>query len=146
MMLLALLLTGCYLASGEEVETVPLSPNGDGELSVAFVTADGTSLEELLIGEADVSIRLLVSAEVEWGELVIEFLNADDAVGWAVESRYGRPGQGIHYLRSDENGLVRYRLRVHEARNGSYTIRYRVQEPPTPTPTPTPAPTPSPVP
>lgn len=134
---LLLLLAGCYLVSGQQIDQVPLAGEEEGRYAVEFVSADGVTEADLQIGLPDVPVRLLVSAEVEWGELALEFYDPDGSPVLTVESRYGRPGRGIEFTRSNEEGLVHYQVRAHEAKKGTYTIRYRIQEKPTPTPTPT---------
>lgn len=147
---LLLLLSGCFLISGQRISEEPPGTGLVGEWSAAFVSADGEDEVEFLVERPDVPVYLDVTATVEWGELILEFNPADaeeeDLV--TVEARYGRTDRNQAVVRSDEAGLVHFTLRAVEARNGSYTILYRFQAPPTPTPTPTPTmtPTPSPTP
>jgi hypothetical protein len=131
-------LAGCYLASGERMIPETLSPDGIGQTSAQFVNADGTTEREILVGQPAILVELDVAASAEWGELILEFLAPDGSTMLTVESRYGRAGRGSAIVVSDEAGQVRYRVTSREARNGSYTIRYRTQAVPTPTPAATP--------
>ncbi len=140
---LLLILAGCYLVSGERVETVPLEGDGEGTLLVEFVSADGRTRREFLTGQLVVDLSVVVTATTEWGELRLEILDADLSTALVVESRYGLAGAGQTVIKTDGAGRINYRVIAQEVRKGAYSLRYQVAETP-PTPTPTPEPTPSP--
>lgn len=139
--MLLLLLTGCFLVSGERLFRTP-GPAG-GEVQVRFVSADGETERRISLGRPLTPVRLEVTVEVDWGELDVEVIGEGLVSLLHVRARYGQAGQGTVLARSDVDGSIRLRVRANEARNGRYTIRYTFQES-RPTPTPTPAPIPSP--
>ncbi len=133
------LLTGCYLVSGQDVQVTPIGTEGEGAYTFQFVSSDGGTQRDLDIGLPNVPVLVEASVKAEVGELSLEFLGKDLVTLMRVTASYGLPGQGTVILNTDEEGRIRYRLISTETRNGSYTIRYQVQEfPPTPTPEPTP--------
>ncbi len=138
-MLLLLLLTGCFLVSGERLFETP-RPSG-GEAQVRFVSADGETERRISLGRPLAWVRLEVTVEVDWGELSVEVIGEDLVPLLRVRARYGQAGQGTTLARSDVDGTIRLRVRASEARNGRYTVRYTFQASPTPTPTPVPTPT-----
>ncbi len=145
-LLLCLLLAGCYLASGERVHRRPFRQGHDGSVSGTFVSAEGTHRDTLQVGKPYAPVRLSLTAEVKQGELTLTFFYPDGSTAWEGTARSDRPLTAVTYLRSDHQGLVYYHLQAYEAREGSYTITYRIQEPPTPTPTPSPSLSPTPLP
>jgi len=139
---LLLLLTGCFLVSGERRLETP-GPSG-GEVQVRFVSADGEGERRIPLGRPLALVRLEVTVEVDWGELSLQVIGEDLVPLLSVRSRYGQAGQGTTLARSDADGAIRLRLRADEARNGRYTLRYTFLPPtPVPTPSPTPVPTPA---
>lgn len=129
---------GCFLASGERVTFLPVDLEGNGEVSGRLVSADGSTVREIAVGQANAPIALEVRAEVERGELTVEILSPDGAPVLAATARYGRGGHGTGVVLSDEAGRLRYRIVAREAGNGGYSIRLRVTRIPVPTPSPTP--------
>ncbi len=139
--MLLLLLTGCFLVSGERLFQTP-GPTG-GEVQVRFVSADGETERRISLGRPLTPVRLEVAVEVDWGELDVEVIGEGLVPLLRVQARYGQAGQGTVLARSDVDGSIRLHVRANEARNGRYTIRYTFQGgKPTPTPTPTPIPSP----
>jgi len=132
---LLLLLTGCYLVSGERTETVPLEePDGAGELTVRFVSADGETENSLATGYPLTDMVVDVVVVAEEGELTLEIISARRTPPLAVSGRYGMAGQGVANVQTDGAGEIKYRITASEVRNGNYVIRYRIRVTPTPTP------------
>ncbi|MGB9722791.1 MAG: hypothetical protein ACP5OO_08250 [Chloroflexia bacterium] len=135
---LFLLLTGCFIVSGERLSETPL-PSG-GEIQVRFVSADGEAERRVSLGRPLAPVKLEVAVQVDWGELSVEVIGEDLVPLLNVRARYGQAGQGTALARTDADGQIRLHLRADEARNGRYTIHYFWSPTPTPLPSPTPTP------
>jgi hypothetical protein len=140
--LLLFLLAGCYLVSGERVDTMPMTETRPGVYTVRFVSADGQAYRDVQTGMANVPVIVDVSSQTQQGELIIAVLDVYSSPEFTVTARYGLQGQGNGVIRTDDEGRITLRIGATEARSGAYTVRFRLQVPPTPTPTspPTPAP------
>ena len=142
LLMLLFLLVSCYLVAGEQAETVPMDENRPGAYTVGLVSADGEGYRTIEAGLPSVPVIVDVSAQTEQGELVVAVLNLDGSPVVTATARFGLQGQGKGATRTDEVGRITLRITTAEARNGTYTVRYRLAAPLTPTPTsrPTPAP------
>ncbi len=140
---LSFLLGGCYLVSGEQQRLATPAADGAGEIAVQFVSADGRSQPEYVVGSPVSPVQLEVLVSAEQGDLTLEILDADLSTVLTVAGRYGLPGRGSVVVRTDGAGRIKFRVIAVEVRNGAYTIRYR---PPPAAPTPTPSPLPGPTP
>ena len=136
------LLAGCYLVSGERVETFLIDETRPGVYTAHFVSADGRQYREIEAGLPGVPVVVDVSARTEEGQLVLELLDIDYAPALTVTARFGLQGQGSAAVRTDGAGRIVLRISANEAHEGTFTLRYRLAAPLTPTPTspPTPAP------
>jgi hypothetical protein len=144
---LLLPLAGCYLVSGERERLATPVRDGVGEIAVQFVSADGRTQSEYVIGPPVSPVILDATVSAERGDLTLEFLDSNLATVLVVSGRYGLSGKDSIMVQTDGGGRIKFRVIANEVRNGAYTIRYRFPQPePTPTPTPTPTPSPSPEP
>lgn len=141
-LLLLFLAAGCYLASGQRVETEPLEENRPGVHTVRFVSADGQSYQEIPAGFPNAPLIVVVSAEVEQGQLVLELLDDSGDPVVTATARLGPSEVVSGTVRTDGQGRFTLRVEATEAHRGSYTLRYRLAATPTPTPTSPPTPTP----
>lgn len=142
LLMLLVLLAGCYLVSGERVDTMPLTVTRPGVYTASFVSADGQAYRDVQTGIATAPVVVEVSSQTEQGELVIEVLNVASSPVFTATARFGLPGQGSGVIRTDSAGRFVLRITATEAHSGTYTVRFRLQVTPTPTSTlpPTPAP------
>lgn len=124
MLLLAFLLSGCMLASGEQ-SVVDLQPAG-GSVSTSFVSAEGEDLRTIKT-DAGQTVNMVVFVDVAEGELRVDML---DPGGSVVFSTQGRAGERVTHsgrVTADGEGLVRYRVVAHSARKGRLELFYQQQ-------------------
>lgn len=141
-LLFLFLVAGCYLASGQHVETEPLEEDRPGIHTVRFVSADGQTCQEIPAGLSNAPLIVVMSAEVEQGQLVLELLDSSGDPVVTATARLGPSEVVSGTVRTDGQGRFTLRVRATEAHRGSYTLRYRLAATPTPTPTSPPTPTP----
>src|SRR5205085_4324773 len=87
---LALLLSGCLLASGEQSAS-DTQPTG-GNSSTTFVSAEGEQERTLATGASATTMNVIVILTVQEGELQLEILDPQASVTLAVQ---GRPGEQV---------------------------------------------------
>jgi hypothetical protein len=125
-LLLPLLLGGCLLVSGEQTTIDMLEDSGN--LSTSFVGADGSEDRTVRVGDVPAEIQVIVMVSIESGDLGVELRQPDGTLAFAVSSK---PDAQVTYsgmVRSDDTGLVRYRVSAYSARNGSYQIFFLPQK------------------
>jgi hypothetical protein len=120
---LALLLSGCLLTSGERPSTDAL-PDG-GNVSSTFVGADGNGERTVETGANGVTMNAIVIVQAERGELRLELLNPDGNVAFAVQARPDEQVTRRGDVLTDEQGRLRYRVIAQGARNGGYQVLYQ---------------------
>jgi hypothetical protein len=125
LIVLALLLSGCLMTSGEQSSS-DAQPAG-GNFSTTFVSAEGEDLRTLATNGGPASLNVTVIVEVDQGELRLEMLNPQGSVVFAVQ---GRPGEQREVVRSgvveaNDQGELRYRVVARGARDGSYQVLYQ---------------------
>lgn len=143
LLLLVLLLTSCYLVSGERVETTPWEGMQAGLYTVRFVSADGEVRRTIETGVPLAPFVVEVSVQTQQGELVVVVLDSTQTNLITVTARLGIPGVGQTEVYADEDGRLLLHVKATEARSGVYTVSYRLAAPLTPTPTPTRTPLPT---
>jgi hypothetical protein len=122
-LIIALLLSGCMLMSGERTSADTLLDGGN--VSASFVGADGQQEQAVETGAVRAAFNTIVIVEAERGELQVELLNSDGSVAFAVK---GRPDEAVTRsgsVTTDDNGRLRYRITATGARNGSYQLLYQ---------------------
>ena len=120
---LALSLSGCMFMSGGQVSSDVL-PDG-GNISAAFVGADGRQEQTLDTGAAGATLSAIVIVQAERGELQVELINDDGSTALVVK---GRPSESVSRsgsVRTDAQGRLRYRVTAAGARNGGYQVLYQ---------------------
>lgn len=118
------LLSGCLLISGERTTTDV--QNGAGNLSTAFVSAEGEQVRALKVAEGPRVVQVIVVVTVESGDLRLDLLQPDGEVILAAE---GRPDDQVAQsaqVQTDNEGYLRYRVYARGARNGSYQLLFQV--------------------
>jgi hypothetical protein len=119
-LLLAPLLGGCLLVSGEQT-TIDLLA-GTGNVSTSFVSAEGGEERTVKVGEGAVALQAITIISLESGDLQIDLLQPDGSVAFAVSGRPDAQVTRSGPVRSDASGLVRYRVAARGARRGTYQI------------------------
>ncbi len=122
-LLLAPLLGGCLLVSGERT-TIDLLA-GSGNVSTTFVSAEGGEERTVQVGDGPAELQVIAIIGVELGDLQIDLLQPDGAVAFAVAGRPDSQVTRSSRVRSDEAGVVRYRVSARGARNGEYQIFFQ---------------------
>lgn len=122
-LLLLGLLSGCMLISGEET-TLDLQ-NGSGNLSSAFVSAEGGEERTVQVAEGPGELQVIAIVAVESGDLQLELLQPDGAVAFVVAGRPDAQVTRSSLVRADDTGQVHYRVSARGARNGSYQLFFQ---------------------
>jgi hypothetical protein len=98
-----------------------------GNQSTIFVSAEGSELHSLAVGEPGAELRVIVILEAEQGELRLDVLDADSAVALSAQSRPDEQVTRSGAVTADAEGMLRYRVTARGARNGGYQILYQRQ-------------------
>jgi hypothetical protein len=123
LLLVAPLLGGCLLVSGEQT-TIDLLA-GSGNLSTAFVSAEGGAERLVQVGSGPAEVQVIAIVAVDSGDLQIDLLQPDGAVAFAVAGRPDAQVTRSGRVRSDDQGQVRYRVSARGARAGSYQLFFQ---------------------
>lgn len=118
----ALALNGCVLMSGRR-DSTDVQP-ASGNVSVSFVSAEGTSTETLETGQAG-ELNVIVFVSAQQGILRVEMLDPQNAVVFAVQGRPDAPVTRSGTVPTDPSGIVRYRVFAQGARSGGYQLLYQ---------------------
>ena len=122
-LLLVPLLSGCLLISGEQT-MIDLSA-GTGNLSTTFVGAEGGEERTVKVSAGAATLRAIVMISLATGDLQIDLLQPDGSLAFAVTSQPDAQVTRSNSVRSDANGLVRYRVSARSARNGEFQIFFQ---------------------
>jgi hypothetical protein len=122
-LLLAPLLSGCLLISGEQT-TIDLLA-GTGNLSTTFVSAEGGEERTVQVSEGAAELQAIAIVSLEAGDLQIDLLQPDGSVAFAISGRPDSQVTRSSPVRSDTSGMVRYRVSARGARNGAYQIFFQ---------------------
>ena len=116
------LLTGCLLIAGDQQSADRAEDAGN--VSVRFVSAEGTEVRQVLAADAASSLDVTVFAQVERGQLRIEVLDPQDSVVFVVE---GTPEEqvGRGTVPTDAAGNLRFRIRATGAQRGGFQLLYQ---------------------
>ncbi len=115
-------LTGCLLIAGDQQSADRAEDAGN--VSVRFVSAEGTEVRQVLAADAPSSLDVTVFAQVERGQLRIEVLDPQDSVVFVVE---GTPEEqvGRGTVPTDAAGNLRFRIRATGAQRGGFQLLYQ---------------------
>lgn len=116
------MLAGCLLASGAQGSD---DRAGDaGNVSLQFVSAEGTEVRQVTAADGATNLLVTVFARAEQGQLRIEVLDPQGSATLVIE---GTPEEQVARatVATDENGVLRYRIRATGARHGGYQILYQ---------------------
>ncbi|MEI7770154.1 MAG: hypothetical protein WCI67_09215 [Chloroflexales bacterium] len=122
-LLLAPLLNGCLLLSGEQT-TIDLLA-GAGNLSTTFVSAEGGEERTVQVGKGSAELQAIAVVSLESGDLQIELLQPDGSVAFAIAGRPDTQMTRSGPVRGDASGTVRYRVSARGAHNGSFQIFFQ---------------------
>ncbi|EFO79802.1 hypothetical protein OSCT_2319 [Oscillochloris trichoides DG-6] len=120
LLFLLFFLSGCLLLSGEETSIDLVDQSGI--LSTTFVSGEGSEERTLRVSEGPTTLQVIVIVGVESGDLQIEILQPDGAVVFALAAQPDSQLTRSSWVRSDDQGQIRYRVTARGARNGSYQI------------------------
>lgn len=129
--LLAAALSGCLLASGQQVssDTQPQT----GNISASFVSAEGSRDQEIATGiPGNLDVIAIVTASQ--GTLQIDVIDGNGAVQLSVQSRPNETITRSGTVSTNATGTLRYRVSAQGARDGSYQLLYQRRENATETP------------
>lgn len=113
-------LSGCLLVSGEAT-TIDLAEGG-GNVLTSFVSAEGAEMRTLDTGVPGAEVQVIAVVEVETGDLQLALLQPEGAVAFAVAARPAAQITRSGAVRTDDAGMVRYRVSATAARDGSFQL------------------------
>jgi hypothetical protein len=122
-LLLASLLSGCMLVSGEQT-TIDLL-KGTGNVSTAFVSAEGGEERVLQVSDKAAELQVIAIITLESGDLQLDLLQPDGSVAFAISGRPDAQVTRSGPVRSDDLGQVRYRVVARGARHGEYQLFFQ---------------------
>jgi hypothetical protein len=122
-LLLTPLLSGCLLISGERT-TIDLLA-GVGNVSTTFVSAEGNEERTVQVGDGPTELQVIAIIAIESGDLQIDLLQPDGAVAFAVAGKPDSQVTRSSRVRSDDSGMVRYRISARGTRHGEYQIFFQ---------------------
>jgi hypothetical protein len=116
------LLAGCLLLSGAQQSADRAEDAGN--VSVQFVSAEGTEVREVTVADAATNLLVTVFARSEQGQLRIEILDPQGSATLVIE---GTPEEQVARatVATDDNGVLRYRIKATGARRGGFQILYQ---------------------
>ncbi|MBA3947314.1 MAG: hypothetical protein H0X37_22495 [Herpetosiphonaceae bacterium] len=119
------LLSGCLLMSGPR-ESADRATDG-GNVRVDFISAEGTETRHVQAADGPTKLALIVSAQVERGQLRIVMLNPQGAQVLVLE---GTPEQHVAQVvvPTDDKGNLTYRIQATGAHHGGFEILYQPAE------------------
>ena len=122
LLLLTPLLAGCLLIAGGQ-QSSDRSPDG-GNVSVEFVSAEGTEVRQVQAADAAASLEVTIFARVERGQLRLEVLDPQGSVALVVE---GTPEEQVTRttVATDAQGNLRFRIKATGAQRGGFTLLYQ---------------------
>lgn len=116
------LLAGCFLVSG--VQQSADRADDAGNVSLQYVSADGTQVREVTAADGATNLLVTVFARSEQGQLRIEILDPQGSATLVIE---GTPEEQVARatVATDANGVLRYRIKATGSRRGSFQILYQ---------------------
>jgi len=116
------LLTSCLLISGGQQSAD--RGEGGGNVSVQFVSADGTEVREVAAMDTPARLLVTVFAHAERGQLRIEVLDPQGSAVLVVE---GRPDEEVARatVPTDAQGRLHFRIRATGAQRGGFQLLYQ---------------------
>ena len=116
------LLAGCLLIAGGQ-QSADRAEDG-GNVSVQFVSAEGTEVRQVKAADAAATLKVTVFARVERGQLRIEVLDPQNSIVKVIDAQ---PSEQIDTanVATNEAGEFRYRIRATGAQNGQFQILYQ---------------------
>lgn len=119
-LLLAGLLSGCLLISGEQT-TLDLASEG-GNVLTTFVSAEGNEVRSIDTGAPGAEFQVITVVEVDSGDLELALIQPDGAVAYAISARPATQVTRSGPVRADDEGRIRFRVAAQGARDGTYQI------------------------
>ena len=122
LVLLSPALSGCLLMSGARQSAD--RPGEAGNVSVEFVSAEGTEVRQVQAADAATELLVTVFAHAERGQLRIEVMDPQGSVALAIE---GTPEErvGRATVPTDAQGMLRFRIRATGAKRGGIQLLYQ---------------------
>ena len=120
------LFTGCLLIAGGQQSSDRAEDAGN--VSVRFVSAEGTEIRQVDTGIVSAQLRVTVFAQVERGQLRIEVLDPQGSAALVVE---GTPDEQVARTTvvTDAQGNLRFRIRATGAQRGGFQLLYQPEIP-----------------
>ncbi len=117
--------SSCLLMSGPR-ESADRATDG-GNVRVDFISAEGTETRHVQAADGAKKLALIVSAQVERGQLRLVVLNPQGTQVLVLE---GTPEQRVAQVvvPTDDKGNLTYRIQATGARHGSFEILYQPAE------------------
>jgi len=119
------ILTSCLLISGGQQSSDRAEDAGN--VSVQFVSADGTEVRQVAAADAAANLLVTVFARVDRGQLRIEVL---DPQGSAVVIVEGTPEEAVSRgtVSTDGVGNLRFRIKATGAQRGGFQLLFQPAE------------------
>ena len=116
------LLAGCLLIAGGQ-QSADRAEDG-GNVSVHFVSAEGTEVRQVKAADAAATLKVTVFARVERGPLRIEVLDPQGSGQIILE---GTPEQPVARgtVQTDADGVLRFRIKATGAQRGGFQLLYQ---------------------
>jgi hypothetical protein len=115
-------LTNCLLMSGAQQSADRAEDAGN--VSVQFVSADGTEERQVLAADGATSLLVTVFARVDRGQLRIEVLDPNNSAVIVLEgTAEEQVARGT--VPTDASGNLRYRIKATGAHRGGFQILYQ---------------------
>lgn len=123
LLVVAQCLSGCLLMSGAQ-QSSDRSPDGGGNVSVQFVSAEGTELRQVAATTVQAQLLVTVFARAERGQLRIEVLDPNGSAVLVVE---GTPDEQVSRatVPTDAQGNLHFRIRATGAQRGAFQLLYQ---------------------
>lgn len=119
-LLLAVLLSGCLLISGEQTRFT--RQEGIGDLRTSFVSAEGETVRTIQVAEGPAAVQVMVIATIASGDLQLDLLQPDNTVAFTVVVPANAQVTRTARVQASDQGYIRYRVAAREARDGSYQL------------------------
>ncbi len=119
-LLLAMLLSGCLLMSGEQTSFT--RQEGISHLRTAFVSAEGETVRTIQVAEGPAAVQVVVIATLASGDLQLDLLHPDNTVAFTVIVPSNTQVTRTARVQASDQGYIRYRVAAREARDGSYQL------------------------
>lgn len=123
--MLALMLSGCMIVSGDRSSSDALEMSGN--LTRSFLSAEGSEELTLATGLPNADLTVIVLIELGQGDLRLDLFNPDGAAMLVAQGQPAEQRTWTATLRTDAQGNLRYRVTARGAREVEYQLLYRAE-------------------